>query len=498
MDGKDKLDEKNLKLADNEEKKLKKKLKLKKKNMSIIGFCFIGFIVLFAIFYFFFVPKINLEGAKNIEIEYGDDYEELGYTASYLGENITDKVWLEGEVDTNKLGTYTIKYKVRKNKIVVTRERKITVIDSKAPVITLADDSLINVCPNDEYEKTEYSAVDNYDGDITSKVQIEEKDGKIVYSVADSSGNIGKAYREINRIDKEKPNITLMGGENIYLQVGTNYVDPGYSAIDNCDGDLTKDVTVSGTVDNKTKGKYTITYKVKDRSGNEAIKERIVTVTEEVVTNEPIKGAIYLTFDDGPSGSITPKLLDILKEKDVKATFFVINHSSNLDYLIKREYEEGHTVGLHSMSHNYQTVYSSVDAYFDDLQQISDKVERITGQKSNIIRFPGGGSNTVSKNYSKGIMTILTNEVLNRGYHYFDWNVSSGDAGDVKTKEEVYNNVINGLSKNKANIVLMHDFESNYKTLNAISDIIDYGKANGYQFLTIDMSTAMVRHKVNN
>ena len=118
--------------------------------------------------------------------------------------------------------------------------------------------------------------------------------------------------------------------------------------------------------------------------------------------------------------------------------------------------------------------------------------------KSNIIRFPGGGSNTVSRNYSKGIMSILTKEVLNRGYHYFDWNVSSNDAGGAKTSEEVYNNVVKNLSKNRANVVLMHDFENNYKTLNAISDIIDYGKANGYQFLAIDMSTSMVRHSVNN
>ena len=247
-------------------------------------------------------------------------------------------------------------------------------------------------------------------------------------------------------------------------------------------------------------GSYELTYTITDSSGNVASVKRTVKVNKKVEpnTSSAVPGTIYLTFDDGPSSTITPKLLDILKEKNVKATFFVINHSSNLDYLIKREYNEGHTVALHSYTHDYKTVYSSVDAYFRDLQQISDKVERLTGQKSYIIRFPGGSSNTVSKKYTPGIMTTLTQEVLEKGYHYFDWNVSSGDAGDTNTKEGVYNNVIKGLSKSKANVILMHDFESNYKTLNAISDIIDYAKRNGYEFKTIDMSTQMVRHRVNN
>lgn len=180
------------------------------------------------------------------------------------------------------------------------------------------------------------------------------------------------------------------------------------------------------------------------------------------------------------------------------ATFFVINHSNNLNYLIKQEYDEGHTVALHSYTHNYKTIYSSSTAYFSDLQKISDKVKSITGEESKIIRFPGGGSNTISKKYNKGIMTYLTSEVINRGYHYFDWNVSSGDAGGSRNKTQVYNAVTKNLRHNRANVVLMHDFENNYKTLNALSDIIDYGHKNGYTFLAIDMTTPLVRHGVNN
>ena len=129
--------------------------------------------------------------------------------------------------------------------------------------------------------------------------------------------------------------------------------------------------------------------------------------------------------------------------------------------------------------------------------QLQEKIKNSTGYNATITRFPGGSSNTVSR-YNPGIMTILCNEVISRGYKYFDWNVSSGDAGGAKTSQDVYNNVINGLRKNRANVVLMHDFGGNTKTLNALADIIDYGLNNGYTFSNITESTPMVTHNVNN
>ena len=123
-----------------------------------------------------------------------------------------------------------------------------------------------------------------------------------------------------------------------------------------------------------------------------------------------IGSTIYLTFDDGPSLDITPKILDLLKKHNIKATFFVINRNSNTDYLIKRAYNEGHTIGLHTSSHNYSKIYANETAYFNDLANIENKVIKITGTSSKIIRFPGGSSNTVSRNYNKGIMTRLTKQ----------------------------------------------------------------------------------------
>ena len=141
-------------------------------------------------------------------------------------------------------------------------------------------------------------------------------------------------------------------------------------------------------------------------------------------------------------------------------------------------------------------VYKSVDNYFSDLKKVSDRVERLTGHTSKIVRFPGGSSNTISRRYCKGIMTTLSQELFSRGYRYYDWNVDSHDASDAKTKQAVYNNVTKNLSKNRANIVLMHDIKT--QTRDALRDIIRYGKENGYTFERIDMDTYMIRQKIAN
>ena len=127
---------------------------------------------------------------------------------------------------------------------------------------------------------------------------------------------------------------------------------------------------------------------------------------------------------------------------------------------------------------------------------MKNKIKNIIGIEPKIIRFPGGSSNTISR-FNPGIMTKLANEVIKQGYIYIDWNVSSGDAGGAYTKEEVYDNVINNLNS-KENVILMHDFESNYKTLDAIKNIIETAKSLGYQFKSLDENSPIIRHKINN
>ena len=311
-----------------------------------------------------------------------------------------------------------------------------------------------------------------------------------------------KEVRKVEIVDTVNPVIELKGQAVMTHQINTAFKEPGYTVSDNYDTNLEEKVVVEGNVDVNKVGEYVLTYKIKDSSGNEATVERKVKVIKKVDVNSGVtkKGVIYLTFDDGPSSETTTKILNILKEEGVKATFFVTNNGP--DSLIKREFDEGHAIALHTASHDYAKIYSSSENYFADLKIVSDRVKRITGVESKIIRFPGGSSNTVSRKYNQGIMTYLTNEVLNRGYRYYDWNVDASDAwscakNSVSDKKTcVYKNVVNNLSKNKANIVLMHDIK--YHTVDALRDIIRYGKNNGYEFEPITSDTAMVRFKVNN
>ena len=136
---------------------------------------------------------------------------------------------------------------------------------------------------------------------------------------------------------------------------------------------------------------------------------------------------VYLTFDDGPSEN-TKKIMDILAKYDAKATFFVTGRNQDYNYLIKDAYNAGHTIALHTYSHEYSTVYASVDAYFDDLNKVGQMVKKEIGFVPHYIRFPGGSSNTVSRRYCQGIMSTLTKEVVEKGYQYYDWNGDSTDA----------------------------------------------------------------------
>ena len=237
---------------------------------------------------------------------------------------------------------------------------------------------------------------------------------------------------------------------------------------------------------------------VQQLSAQEALRHK-VTETVSSTKGEALKDkekTIYLTFDDGPS-QYTPEILDILDKYGVKATFFVIN--SNYNQYMKDIVDRGHTIALHSYSHDYEKIYASETAYYNDLQAISDVVYNETGVRTNIMRFPGGGSNTISRKASEGIMSKVTKGVQEKGYFYFDWNVSSGDADgnnvavDILEKKcKIIPNYTNTI------IVLMHDTKKKRTTVDALSTIIENYKEMGYKFSSIDSTTPPVHHKVNN
>ena len=234
-------------------------------------------------------------------------------------------------------------------------------------------------------------------------------------------------------------------------------------------------------------------YTAKDRSGNENKLERKIVVKKNEELDQKI---VYLTFDDGPSAN-TEKILDILKEYNAKATFFVTGNNQKYDNLMKRAHDEGHAIGLHTYSHDYKEVYASEKAYFKDLKKISDLVEKITGEKSYLIRFPGGSSNTVSAQYSKGLMSLLTKKVQEKGYQYFDWNCDSTDASGNNVPVNVL--VKNATSCTSQHInILMHDTDAKDTTVKALPKIIEYYREKGYTFKAITVDSYAPHHNVNN
>lgn len=230
-----------------------------------------------------------------------------------------------------------------------------------------------------------------------------------------------------------------------------------------------------------------------------------VPPTTEPVTEDPNKGPIipeiidakgktvYLTFDDGPS-IYTDDILDILDKYGVKATFFVVNGNHN--YLMKEIVNRGHQIGLHAYTHKYEVVYKSEQAYFDDLNKINEVVKAETGVETKLIRFPGGGSNVISKKYEKGLMTKLTKSVADKGYFYFDWNCTNGDAEGAKTISDQLRFCSKFPRSANNIIVLMHD--NKRLTMESLPYIIEYYKACGMEFGVLTPETPPAHHPVYN
>lgn len=398
-----------------------------------------------------------------------------------------------------KIGTYENTYEANflfyKSKV----NKKITVVDEKAPKITLKQIEGHYTLPNDKYIEEGYKAIDEYDGDITDKVKTIAHKDKIIYSVTDKSGNNTTVERKITYKDPIPPEITLRGDKEIIIKVGDDYVEQGAVSIDNCDGNLTSKIVIDGNVDTNTVGSYTIKYISTDKYKNSSVVERTVFVinnnVEKPTNNTQNKDkVIYLTFDDGPS-RYTKQLLNTLKKYNIKATFFVVGNTNNNDVL-KDIVNDGHSIGIHSVTHSYADIYSSEDVFLKDLYKMQDIIKSKTGVTTYLMRFPGGSSNTVSKYYCTGIMSKLTKTVEKLGFQYFDWNVSSGDAGGTTTKEGVYNNVVNGIKMCKNSIVLQHDTKE--FSVNAVEDIIKWGLKNGYTFKALDMNSPTAHHGVSN
>lgn len=452
----------------------------------------------------FGVNRFSLEvlpvGEETVILEYGENFADPGAWVRLRGTLFLEEgcrpeqaeLTVESDLQAQTLGKYTLRYRAKYLWMQAEAERTVLVIDSVSPEILLFDDPEEIRLP---YEESGFLAWDNYDGDITHRVIRTEEMGKITYTVTDSSGNPSMAEREVPGLDPIPPEILLEGGEDHTLLTAATYREPGFSAQDNMDGDLTKQVLVEGEVDTLRPGTYPVSYTVTDSYGNttQVIRNVRVQAAQRPETRWPRSGTIYLTFDDGP-GPYTQQLLDVLDRYDVKATFFVVDTEYN--HLMQEIVDRGHSIGIHSVSHSYADIYASPEAYFADLFAMQQIIYDNTGVRTNLMRFPGGSSNEVSIRSCKGIMTFLTEAVQDAGFRYFDWNVDSDDAGNARKKKTVLDNVAAGVQETGIAVVLQHDIHP--YSVAAVEDIILWGRRHGYQFLPLEEDSPNFPHPLNN
>lgn len=195
----------------------------------------------------------------------------------------------------------------------------------------------------------------------------------------------------------------------------------------------------------------------------------------EFAENNP--RAVYLTFDDGPSAN-TATILDALRDTKQKATFFVVGKNiPGNEAVLKRITDEGHTIGVHSYSHDYNAIYASVDAFMEDFHQTYQAIYDVCGVYPTVFRFPGGSINA----YNRGVYQQIIAEMLRRGFVYYDWSVSSEDAANKKyTANQIASFVIDGVGNTNHAIVLMHDAADKTNTAKAVPTIISTLFSAGY------------------
>jgi len=198
---------------------------------------------------------------------------------------------------------------------------------------------------------------------------------------------------------------------------------------------------------------------------------------------------VYLTFDDGPT-QYTPQIIEILNEYDVPATFFVVGNTGYTHYM-SMILENAHAIGLHSYDHDFERIYSSREAFFEDLQKIDDIVFDETGERSMITRFPGGSS--VERGATKEMMKQLKKDVIEKGYQFFDWNCDSADTNGVKSADSALSK-IKAMEKTSGDIVivLMHDTKK--ITPEYLPGVIEYFQELGYDFKPLCLNSPAIHH----
>ena len=457
------------------------------KKKLIIVLLTLMLLAILAMFIYFLINPVLLK-SNTVIVEYKKTFD-ISENIRYVFFGNKEDVKLDVEINTEELGTFDGNYLYKDKKIPVHIEVK-DITKPKMKLRPVKTDMVEEIKPELFVETIE----DDTPVEFSFENEILDKDGEqeVTIVAKDACNNITKKQTQLTRRkDVTAPELNVE--ENISFKLGTEYDLSEYAYItDDLDPAPLLEIDTSMVNFNEA-GNYTIIFLGKDRSGNQVSVERNLEIQENPELYQKI---VYLTFDDGPSNN-TEKILDILDRYHAKASFFVTGTRQQYNSNISKAFQAGHSIGLHTYTHDYASVYSSIQAYFNDLNAINDMVESITGQRSNIIRFPGGSSNMISADYCQGIMSELVIQVRDKGYQYFDWNCDSTDASGNNVPVQTI--VDNATSSNEQYInILMHDTDAKDTTVEALPKIIEYYQKQGYIFKGLDAGSFACHHGVNN
>lgn len=322
---------------------------------------------------------------------------------------------------------------------------------------------------NKPTEVETYSFSDKLDNDLSKKYDEDEKEEKVEEESSEETNN--------NEEQEEEEDDTLYrenAGNDFYL------VTEEKSEEENAEEEVVEDSEPKS-------GVYNGMHMQLPEHNMERIKYSVVPKfienSQEVVRNIYFSDEkqVYLTFDDGPSPDITPKVLDILKENDVPATFFVLGKCADrYSDLLKREYKEGHYIANHGYTHSYSQIYSSKDTVYEEFIKTENSIKNALGNQnynSYLFRFPGGSS---GGKYEK-IKSEARELFESYGVAFTNWNCLTGDAEGSETPEDCVRRLKETMSSNCL-IVLMHDANDKQQTVEALPTVIQYLKDEGYVF----------------
>lgn len=304
-----------------------------KNKIIYIFISILTIIILFFIVNYLFITKINV---NDITLEINSNYDFNSKKGKLRGKEIN--LTNNSNVDITKLGDYDITFETHEKYAINTKKKvKVHVIDEEKPIITLKGENEIIINYKDEYKEDGYIATDNYDGDITDKVIIENNidntklgNYEVIYKVKDSSNNETIVKRKVIVKDTKKPTIELNRNINSYVILNNDININDFKATDDYDGDITDKVIVDGSVNTKKVGLYKVTYKVKDSSDNETILETTINVQKKNKKGIPVM--MYHWFYDDTKGE------DISGKPNNHNYISKTNFEKQIKYLVDNNY----------------------------------------------------------------------------------------------------------------------------------------------------------------